>query len=100
PVELRTMPIAAPTAPPASPPVRWWRRALTPARALVAIVALLGVGIGSYVWLTRPVVRIPVAIAPVANHSGEPELDDYRLALTETPLEKRAQSPHTQTATA
>ncbi|PWT79583.1 MAG: hypothetical protein C5B57_13740 [Blastocatellia bacterium] len=94
PVELRTLPITAPTTPPAAPARAWWRRAFTPARALVASIMLLGIGIGGYRWLARPVVRIQVAIAPVANHTGEPELDDYRLALTETLLEELEQSPN------
>ena len=47
-----------------------------------------------YAWQTRPVVRIPVAIAPVANHTGEPELDAYRMALTADPVDELRESPN------
>ena len=29
--------------------------------------------------LARPLTRLPVAVVPVANHTGESELDQYRL---------------------
>jgi tetratricopeptide (TPR) repeat protein len=97
PLELLTGPL--PSLPTLTPPkpLSWWQRmwaAVTPARAIVAaIVAVAGV-VGAYRWFTRPVVRIPVAIAPVANHTGEPELDGYRLALTEALLEELVESPN------
>jgi tetratricopeptide (TPR) repeat protein len=73
---------------------RRMRRAVTPARAIAAVVALAAVVAGAYAWIARPVVRIPVAIAPVANHTGEPELDAYRLALTESLIEELRDSPN------
>jgi tetratricopeptide (TPR) repeat protein len=75
------------------------RRAATPARAIAALVVVAAVAAGSYAWLTRPVVRIPVAIAPVANHTGEPELDGYRMALTAMLIDELGDSPNLRVAT-
>jgi serine/threonine protein kinase/tetratricopeptide (TPR) repeat protein len=93
PLDLRTEPL---------PPLdlskaltRWQRvrRRVTLRRAAIAIVALTALTVGSYVWLTRPIARTPVAIAPVANNSGEPELDADRLALTASLIEELEGSP-------
>ena len=70
------------------------RRGVTPARAIAAVVAIAAVAAGTYAWLARPVVRIAVAIAPVANHTGEPELDAYRLALTQSLISELGESPN------
>jgi eukaryotic-like serine/threonine-protein kinase len=97
PLELLTAPLP-PLPPLAAPkPLSWWQRtraAVTPARAIVAAIVATAAVVGAYRWLTRPVVRIPVAIAPVANYTGEPTLDGYRLALTETLLEELEDSPN------
>jgi tetratricopeptide (TPR) repeat protein/TolB-like protein len=100
----RTVPLDLLTGPVPYPPrlkpleavSRWERvrRAVTPMRAAAALVVLLAVGAASYWRSTRPIVRIPVAIAPFANHTGEPELDAYRLALTETLTGELASSPN------
>jgi tetratricopeptide (TPR) repeat protein len=71
---------------------------LTPARAAAAAVVLLAAGGGSYWWMARPVDRIPVAIAPVANHTGEPALDDYRLAMTAALVDELSESPNIRVA--
>ena len=84
PIQLRSVAISVRTAQTIATVVPWWRRLITPARVIVAAIALVAAAVGLYLWSVRPVVRIPVAIAPVANHTGEPEVDDYRLALTET----------------
>jgi tetratricopeptide (TPR) repeat protein len=97
PVDLMTGPLPPlPLVAPPKPLSRWQRAraAVTPGRAIAAAVAVVAAAVGSYVWLARPVVRIPVAIAPVANYTGEPELDGYRLALTETLLEELEDSPN------
>jgi tetratricopeptide (TPR) repeat protein len=94
PLDLLTGPL-----PPFTPPkpLSWWQRtraAVTPARAIVAAIVTIAAVAAGYRWITRPVVRIPVAIAPVANYTGEPTLDGYRLALTETLLEELEDSPN------
>ena len=58
------------------------------------MLVIAAIGGGTYLWMTRPVIRIPIAIAPVANHTGESELDAYRLALTETLIDELAESPN------
>jgi tetratricopeptide (TPR) repeat protein len=72
----------------------WRRRALTPARVAAVAVLLLAAAAGSYWWATRPVERIPIVIAPVANQTGYPELDAYRLALTYTLVQELTGSPN------
>ena len=96
PVDLLTGPLP-PFQRPTSEPLSGSRRArgaMTPARAIAGLVVLLAVGGGLYRWFTRPVVRIPVAIAPVANHTGEPEIDAFRLALTRSLVEELEESPN------
>jgi tetratricopeptide (TPR) repeat protein len=65
------------------------RRLLLGAAAVLAIGALAG-----YVWLARPIQRLPVAIVPVANHTGDPELNAFRLALTHILIAELADSPN------
>jgi tetratricopeptide (TPR) repeat protein len=75
----------------------WWRRmrrSATPARAIAVGVLVAAVAAGVWTWTSRPVVRIPIAIAPLANHTGEPELDEYRLALTEALIDELGESPN------
>ena len=82
----------------APPEVLSWpqraRRAMTPVRAAVIALVIAAISGGTYLWTTRPVIRIPIAVAPVANHTGEPELDAYRLALTEMLIEELEDSPN------
>ena len=59
------------------PAVRNWPRRLTWAIALLTLSIAAGVW-----WVFRPVDRIAVAVVPVANQSGYPELEPFRLALT------------------
>ena len=90
PLDLHTEPLPQrPTPGPPRPLSRWgrMRRAVTPARVILAAVALVAIAGGSYRWLMRPVARISVAIVPVSNFTGEQELDPYRLALTESLVE-------------
>jgi serine/threonine protein kinase/tetratricopeptide (TPR) repeat protein len=73
PLDLRTQPLpAGDIRPPRRPRRRW--RAWTGA-AVIAVGSVI-------TWLSWPVLRVPVAIVPVINHTGYPELDQYRLALT------------------
>jgi tetratricopeptide (TPR) repeat protein len=69
-------------------------RAATPARVVAGVAVAAVVAAGVYWWLARPIVRVPIAIAPVANHTGEPELDGYRLALTAMLVDELAESPN------
>ncbi len=77
------------TPPPTVPGRRMWRR---PAAIVIGVVAV--VAAGAYPLLTRPVERVPVAIAPVANQTGYAELDPYRLALTQVLVSELAESPN------
>jgi tetratricopeptide (TPR) repeat protein len=61
-----------------------------------AMLALLAIAAGLWLWLRRPVERIRVAIVPVANHTGVTALDAYRLALTNTLVEELVGSPNIQ----
>ena len=45
-------------------------------------------------WLLRPIERISIAIAPFANHTGDPQLDAYRLALTQVLVAELKESPN------
>ncbi len=52
-------------------------------RAIVAgVIAVALAGVTAFLLLSRPVVRIPIAVAPVSNETGDPSLDEYRMALT------------------
>jgi tetratricopeptide (TPR) repeat protein len=63
-------------------------------RALAAGVMLVLVAAGVYAWLNRAPDRIPVAVVPVVNQTGYPELDPYRLALTQALITELADSPN------
>jgi hypothetical protein len=67
---------------------------VTPLRAALAALVLLAAGAAGYYWITRPVERIRVAVVPVANHTGDPDLDRYRLALTQTLIDEISESPN------
>jgi tetratricopeptide (TPR) repeat protein len=97
PVDLMTGPL--PSSPLLATPksrLRWqrMRAAATPGRVVAAAVLIVAAAVGSYMWFTRPVVRIPVAIAPVANRTGETDLDSYRLALTHALIDELTESPN------
>ncbi len=57
-----------------------WRQAGSVIAATVTVLVLGGVT--AFLWLSRPVVRIPIVVATVSNETGDPSLDDYRMALT------------------
>jgi len=69
------------------------RQGLTPVRVAALVAALVAVAAGTSWWLTRPIVRLPVAVAPVTNETGYAELDAYRLALTESLITDLGDSP-------
>jgi len=77
PLELQTAAIQVPhgTAMPATRNRRWRRLAVA-----VLLLAALG-GLAAW-YVSRPPVRTVVAIAPVANGTGDQTLDPYRLGLT------------------
>lgn len=70
------------------------RNGLTAVALLVVTVAV------SYLvwtrWLAPPVERIPVAVLPVANRTGEPRLDRVRQALTEVLISELTGQPNIQ----
>jgi tetratricopeptide (TPR) repeat protein len=78
PVDLRTDIVVSPSPSKelAQTRMRWLRRSL--AAVLVAAIAT------PVAWWFRPIPRIPSAIAPVANVTGDMSLEPYRLALTHT----------------
>ncbi|HEY6362926.1 MAG TPA: protein kinase [Vicinamibacterales bacterium] len=78
---------------PAPPTRRAWRR---PAAIIAAVLAV--VAAAAYPWLTRPVERVPVVIAPVVNQTGYAELDPYRLALTHVLVSELSESPNIRVA--
>jgi tetratricopeptide (TPR) repeat protein/tRNA A-37 threonylcarbamoyl transferase component Bud32 len=96
PVDLLTMEVPRPASAeaaslPHQPPPR--RRRITTLIAMTTAL-LAAIMAGVYFWTSRPVVRIPVAVVPVANHTGNSELDQYRLALTASLIDELAESPN------
>ncbi|MCM3880389.1 MAG: serine/threonine-protein kinase [Vicinamibacterales bacterium] len=89
PMDLRTGPITVPSSIAAR-----GRRRRAWSLAAAGVGLLLVAAAGAYLWGLRPVERIPIAIAPVANHTGEPQIDDYRLALTEALIAELGESPN------
>ena len=89
PLDLRTEPIDVRGAVAASPQKK------RGARVWVGTVAVLAAaGLGAYFWLSRPLVRTPIVVVPIANHTGEPEFDAYRLALTRSLIAEFDDSPN------
>ena len=75
------------TLPPAPAPRRHGRRTAAIVAAVLAVIAA-----GAYPLLTGSVERVPVAIAPIVNQTGYPELDPYRLALTQVLVSELTES--------
>jgi tetratricopeptide (TPR) repeat protein/tRNA A-37 threonylcarbamoyl transferase component Bud32 len=96
PLDLRTEEVVRPVGLYGEPPDRKsrMRRVATPMRLAFAAALLLAIAGGTYFWMMRPVERIRVAVAPVANHTGNTELDQYRLALTSTLIDEISESPN------
>jgi tetratricopeptide (TPR) repeat protein len=69
------------------------RRSLLIRLAGVALILAVAAG-GIYLWLARPLPRTPVAIVPVANRTGEQDLEPYRLALTQSLITELSDSPN------
>src|SRR5205814_347067 len=74
------------------PSTKLWPR-LGIACAVLAIAAT-----ATNLWLARTMARTSIAVDPVANHTGEPELDGYRLALTRSLVAELADSPNLRVA--
>jgi eukaryotic-like serine/threonine-protein kinase len=89
PIDLRTEPVPVPGT--ATSPGRKRKVVARTAIAVVVLVAAAGAG---YAWLSRPLPRVPIAIVPVANHTGEPGLNADRLALTQSLISELDQSPN------
>ena len=85
PEDLLSAPLRASAvrAPAASIPVAAKQRRHWAGRAAIAALVLAAIAAGAYPLLTRRSERVPIAIAPVINQTGYPELDPYRLALTD-----------------
>lgn len=98
PLDLRTEPL--PPVGPAAERSATGRRAQRRRRVrlLLAGAAALALVAGVTAWLAWPVDRISVAVAPVANLTGYPELDSYRLALTHTLVSDLSESPTVRVA--
>lgn len=96
PDDLLSVPISASQRPPIRPGVRSGRPVAPRWRRYGAIAAgvLIAMGAGAYPWLTRTGARIPIAIVPVVNQTGYPELDPYRLALTSALVAELGDSPN------
>ncbi|MGB7218578.1 MAG: protein kinase [Vicinamibacterales bacterium] len=95
PQHLQTAPLATVPQPSQISPGLWRRvrDGLTPIRLATLAVALAAVTAGTSWWLTRPIVRLAVAVAPVSNETGYAELDPYRLALTASLIRELGDSP-------
>jgi tetratricopeptide (TPR) repeat protein len=96
PVDLQTMEVPRPAGVDAQAlPTRLSsRRLFTLARVTIALALLVVVGIGGYFWTHRPIERLPVAVVPLANHTGNTELDGYRLGLTSALIDEISESPN------
>jgi tetratricopeptide (TPR) repeat protein/tRNA A-37 threonylcarbamoyl transferase component Bud32 len=79
PQDLRTIPVDARAAQTAAQAVRP-RRSRRPWLVAAGVAVLVMAAIAA--WLSMPVPRVPIAIAPVSNQTGDPALDAYRMALT------------------
>ena len=82
PPELRTEAVRVPGPLPVPVPRRRLRKVVVASLVVVAAGALAGA------WWFRPIDRVSVVIAPVANQTGDASLQPYRLALTHA-LERR-----------
>ena len=71
------------------PPARRWRGHRT-AAIIAAVLAVAAAG--AYPLLTGSGDRVPVVIAPIVNQTGYPELDPYRLALTQVLVSELVES--------
>lgn len=91
PLDLRTEAVTVPGGATATRPKR---RALTWIGAAAAVAVPAFGAVGGYLWLARPLPQTTIAIVPVANHTGEPELDVYRLALTQSLISELGESPN------
>src|SRR5439155_14068824 len=69
------------------------RRKLWPRAAAAAGVLAIATA-ATYAWLARPLPRTPIAVVPMANHTGEAELDAYRFALTQALITELDDSPN------
>ena len=91
PQDLRTIPVDARAAQVSServaPPRRLRRRWLAVGALAAAVVAAAAVS------LFVPVERMPVAIVPVSNQTGDSTLDAYRMALTRELIAQLADVP-------
>jgi tetratricopeptide (TPR) repeat protein/TolB-like protein len=81
PIDFRTEPVRVEGRTPAPPPpVKNTSRR----KVLVAVAAaVLAIGAAS-AWLSRPVERLSLAVAPFGNQTGDSDLEQYRLALTQS----------------
>jgi tetratricopeptide (TPR) repeat protein/tRNA A-37 threonylcarbamoyl transferase component Bud32 len=96
PIDLLTIEVPRPdgVGPDSLPKRSVWQGVFTPVRMGIAAALLIMMAAGVYFWTTRPVERIRVAVVPVSNHTGNTELDRYRLALTAALIDEISESPN------
>ena len=78
PIDFRTEPVVAPKPAPQPPVKKSHRKAFV---AVAAVVVLIG---AAATWLAWPVKRTTIVVAPFGNQSGDSDLEQYRLPLTQT----------------
>src|SRR5262245_60474785 len=79
PVELLTMEVSRPIGVTSeSLPKKRPRRIFTLGRIGIAALLLIAIAAGGYFWVTRPIERVQLVVAPVVNHTGFADLDAYR----------------------
>jgi serine/threonine protein kinase len=90
PIDLRTGTIPLGNLDTLRPRKRAWWQSRTAASLAAAVVVF---GVATPVWLFRPFERLRIAVAPLVNQTGYPELDPYRLALTQELVAEISDSP-------
>ena len=78
PIDFRTEPVAVPKS---VAPVAKKR---SPRKLLAGVAAAVLVIGSTWTWLAWPVERVAIAVAPFSNQTGDSDLEQYRLALTQT----------------
>jgi len=79
PLDFRTEQVPVPRPVPTQPGKKTSRRPVL----IAAAAAVLTIGVAT-IWLAWPVQRLSIAVAPFGNQTGDSDLEQYRLALTQT----------------
>jgi serine/threonine protein kinase/tetratricopeptide (TPR) repeat protein len=78
PIDFRTEQVAVPK------PVAPVDKKRSPRKLLAGVAAAVLVIGSTWTWLAWPVERVAIAVAPFSNQTGDSDLEQYRLALTQT----------------